>query len=173
MQDATAHFQLQRPETKLVDSSGKVVDTVTSNVPDLIIVNGTLNGAAGTQQGATVSLRFRRGEPFKGDPGFVWNINGEKGEIRLTAVNGPTFHAAADNKTVTLQVHDFETDQVDKVDWDWSGWQAELPLVARSIGTLYDKYANGQNDPTDGVPSFRTAVHRHQQLEALLSQWEK
>ncbi|OAR01879.1 hypothetical protein LLEC1_05824 [Akanthomyces lecanii] len=173
LQDATAQFQLQRPKTKLVDSDGQVIDTVTSNVPDLIIVNGTLDGADGVQQGATVSLRFRRGEPFKGDPAFVWNINGEKGELRLTAINGPAFHAIADNKTVTLEVHNFEGDKVDKIDWDWSGWEAELPPVARSIGTLYDKYANGQDDTTDGVPSFRTALHRHQQLEALLSQWKE
>lgn len=173
LQDATAHLQLQRPETKLLDATGKVVDKVTSNVPDLILVNGTLNGADGVQQGATVSLRFRRGEPFKGDPACVWTVNGEKGEVRLTAVNGPTFHAAADNKTVTLEVHDFATDQVETVDWDWSGWARELPMVARGIGSLYDKYASGENDTTDGVPSFRTALHRHEQLEALLSQWKQ
>ncbi|TQV95627.1 oxidoreductase family protein [Cordyceps javanica] len=173
LQDATAHFQLQRPDVKLVDSTGKVVDTITSTVPDLIIVNGTLNGAESIKQGATVSLRFRRGEPFKGEPGFVWSINGEKGEIRLTAVNGPTFHAFADNDTVAIEVHDFETDQVEKIDWDWSEWERELPVVARSIGKLYDKYASGQNDAADGVPSFHTALHRHQQLEELLSQWKQ
>ncbi|KAM3523284.1 hypothetical protein NHJ13051_005196 [Beauveria bassiana] len=156
-----------------MEPTGKVVGTIRSNVPDLIIVNGTLNGTETTQQGATVSLRFRAGEPFKGDPAFVWTINGEKGEIRLTSVNGPTFHTAADNKTVTLEVHDFETDQVDKIEWDWSGWEAELPMVARSIGTLYDKYASGLDHGTDGLPSFQTALHRHQQLEELLNQWKE
>lgn len=173
LQHGTAQFQLQRPDIKLVEPTGKVVDTIRSNVPDLIIVNGTLNGTETTQQGATVSLRFRAGEPFKGDPAFVWTINGEKGEIRLTSVNGPTFHAAADNKTVTLEVHDFETDQIEKIEWDWSGWEAELPMVARSIGTLYDRFARGLDDGTDGLPSFQTALHRHQQLEELLNQWKE
>ncbi|KAJ3490343.1 hypothetical protein NLG97_g5794 [Lecanicillium saksenae] len=171
LQNAAARFQLQRPEVKLVDSAGNVVDTVTSNVPDLILINGTLNGTENIEQGATVSIRYRRGEPFKGEPGCVWSINGVKGEIRLTAVNGPVFHAAAEKETVTLEVHDFETDQVEKIDWDWSGWASELPLVARSIGTLYDKYADGENEK-DGLPSFHTALHRHQQLEELLAQWK-
>lgn len=156
-----------------MDSTGSVVNTVTSNVPDLLLVNGTLDGTDNVHKGATVSIRFRRGEPFKGEPGCVWSIYGEKGEIRLTAVNGPTFHAAADKENVFLELHDFETDILEKIDWDWSGWAAELPMVARSIGNLYDKYASGQNDTSDGVPSFRTALHRHQQLENFLSQWKQ
>ncbi|KAM3450637.1 hypothetical protein MY3296_005908 [Beauveria thailandica] len=172
LQHGTAQFQLQRPDMKLVEPTGKVVGTIRSNVPDLILVHGTLDGTETTQQGATVSLRFRAGEPFKGDAAFVWTINGEKGEIRLTSVHGPTFHTAADNKTVTLEVHDFESDQVQTIEWDWSGWEAELPMVARSIGTLYDRYASGLNDGADGLPSFQTALHRHEQLEALLNQWK-
>ncbi|KAM3540959.1 hypothetical protein MY1884_009759 [Beauveria asiatica] len=115
---STAQFQLQRPDMKLVEPTGKVVGTIRSNVPDLILVHGTLHGTETTQQGATVSLRFRAGEPFQGDDAFVWTINGEKGEIRLTSVHGPTFHTAADNKTVTLEVHDFESDQVQTIKWD-------------------------------------------------------
>ncbi|OAA71471.1 NAD(P)-binding domain protein [Cordyceps fumosorosea ARSEF 2679] len=173
LQEATGHFQLQRPDLKVVDSSNKVVDTVTANTPDLILVNGTLDATASVKQGATVSLRFRGGPPFKGDPGFVWTIHGETGELRLTAANGPTFQAGAEKEAVTLEVHDFETDQVETVDWDWSGWARDLPLMARSIGTLYDKHAQGLDDDKDGVPSFRTALHRHEQLEALLSQWKQ
>lgn len=172
LQNPTANFQLQRPEAKLVDSKGEVTGTVTSDMPDLITVNGSLNQSETVQQNATYSFRLRRGQPFKSEPAFVWAINGEKGEVRLTAVGGPSLHAAAEPKDVTLEVHDFATDAVEKFDWSPEEWQNELPILSRNIGTLYDKYADGQDDLHDGLPSFHTALHRHKQLDELISQWK-
>lgn len=172
IQNPDARFQLQRPEVKLIDPATKnVTGTVTSNLPDLLIVTGSLNETSYIRKDATLSIRFRRGQPFKGDPAFVWSINGEKGEVRLVAEDGPGLHAGAYAKPVTLEVQDFETDKVEEIKWEWSDWQAELPMHARSIGLLYDKYADGESE-SDGLPSFQTALHRHKQIEELLSQWK-
>src|SRR5690349_20134789 len=76
-------FHLQRPETKLTDPNGNVVRTVKPDVPDLIQVSGKWNESPLTQHNATLHFRFRRGQPFPGDPALEWTINGEKGEIRI------------------------------------------------------------------------------------------
>ncbi|KAJ2970773.1 hypothetical protein NQ176_g8025 [Zarea fungicola] len=172
LQNPKASLQLLRPQLKLIDAATtKVTGEVTSNVPDLLIVSGSLHASKIVQQGATLSLHYRRGGGFKGDAPLVWTINGEKGELRLTAENGPTVHAASVKEAVSIEVHDYETDTVEKVDWDWSGWETELPLISRSIGTLYDKFSNGSDDAKDGLPTFQTALQRHKQLEEILLQW--
>lgn len=136
---------------------------LTSNVPDLIITTATLESPQ-SQKGASTLYRFRRGQPFPGEPALVWSINGEKGEIRLVAQDGTTLHASAYSGPVTIELHDYATDKVQIVEWSWEKWQEELPIVARSVGQLYEDFAEGKQ-----VPSFKNALTRHEQLEALLS----
>lgn len=167
MVDAKAHLRVQRPEVKLRDPQTKeLVDTKTSNVPDLIVLTSSLLQSKTVEKDASILFRFRRGQPFSGEPALVWTINGEKGEIRLVAQVGTTLHASAYSGPVTIGVHDFETDTVEEVEWSWEDWQAELPMLARSIGKVYDIFA------AEGtVPTFENALQRHQQLEGLLSEW--
>lgn len=168
-QNPQAHLSLQRPLVKIRDNqTNKIVETVESNVPDFMVVSGHLPESKVANRNATLLTRFRRGQPFPDEPPLIWTINGEKGELRLTALGGTALHASAYSAPVTIEVHDFETDKVEKVNWGWESWQEELPMVARSIGMVYEKFADGEKT---GVASFEDALVRHQQLEGFLSEW--
>lgn len=170
-----SRFQLQRPEMKLLDESGSEVGTVTSNVPDLIIANGTLSDSSIAQHGATLHVRFRRGQPFKGEPGFTWHISCERGEIRLVSPTGTSLHANAYSVPVTLEVHDHATDEVRNVDWKWPAWQDEneIPFGARSVARLYEAfYTDSVEGGPRAYPDFADALRRHEQLHSLLSEWK-
>jgi hypothetical protein len=114
-------------------------------------------------------LRFRRGQTFKGDPALVWTIQGTNGEIRLTAKDGTTLHASAYSGPVTIQVHDFATDTVEDVSWEWADWQEELPILARSVGEVYERFASGNGSV---LASFDEAGVRHHQLNKLLDAFD-
>lgn len=140
-------------------------------MPDLVIATGALAASDIAREGASVLVSFRRGQPFLGSPGFVWTVNGEQGEMRLTARGGPTLQANAYTEPVTLEVHDFASDSVEAVAWSWEAWQTELPICGRSIATLYDLFAEGKAD--GAVPSFDDALARQIQLERLLRTWPR
>lgn len=169
-----SRFQLQRPEIKLQDDSGQEAGTVTSNVPDLVIANGTLSDPTIAQHGATLNVHFRRGQPFKGEPGFTWHINCDKGEIRLISPTGAFLNANAYSVPVTLEVHDHATDEVHDVNWTWPAWQEEshLPFSSRSVAILYEAfYADAVEGGPREYPDFGDALRRHEQLQSLLAGW--
>ncbi|KAK7417839.1 hypothetical protein QQX98_004314 [Neonectria punicea] len=158
--------QIQRPNVRIRDpATNKVLETIKSDVPDLVFSAGTLSASPTTQEGASVLFRFRRGQPFRGDPALVWSINGEKGEIRLVARDGTALHANAYSGPVTIEVDDFETGQLEAVEWEWEAWQEELPFVSRSVAAVYDKFADGG---VNTIASFDEALVRHKQLNGML-----
>ncbi|CAN8103992.1 unnamed protein product [Discula destructiva] len=172
--DLQASLQLQRPNMKLRDGSGNVVETIVSNVPDLMNVTGSFQESEIVQKGASLQVRFRRGQPFKGEPALTWHINCEHGEIRLTSPSGTSLHAASYNEPVVIEIHDFATDAVETVPWSWPGWQEEddLPIVSRSVARLYEAFFEHQiNDAPREYPIFLDAVKRHEQLHSILSKW--
>lgn len=165
--DLKGDFHLQRPQLKVKDrQSGQIVETITNHVPDLVFTTARLSNPL-AQKNASVLYRFRQGQPFPGEPALSWTINGEKGEIRLIAQDGTTLHAMAYTGPVTVELHDFATDKVNKVEWAWEDWQEDLPFIARSVAQLYENYAAGNK-----VPTFQDALKRHEQLEDMLSTWK-
>lgn len=167
-------LQLQRPNMKLRNpSTDSIVKTVKSDVPDLITVTGSMSGA-GVAEGASLLVRFRRGQPFKGEPALTWHINCEKGEIRLTAPSGTSLHANSYSDPVTIEVHDFHTDEVSIVPWEWPEWEEELdlPIVGRSVAKLYEAFhAETVEGDRRMYPNFSDAIERHEQLTTLLASW--
>ncbi|RSL70089.1 hypothetical protein CEP53_002009 [Fusarium sp. AF-6] len=165
-----SRLHLQRPNVKVRDlATNKIIDTVKSNVPDLIFATGTLKESATSQEGASVLIRFRRGQPFPGEPPLVFTINGEKGEIRLRAEGGTSLHANSYDEPVTIEVDDFETGKVEQVTWQWEDWQEELPVISRSVAAVYERFAG---DGRKGLVSFDGALLRHGQLDGLLRAWD-
>jgi hypothetical protein len=163
--DAKGHFQVQRPESKIRNADGSL-EVVESNVPDLIAVTATLGESPTVQKRATLQARFRRGQPFPGEPPLWLTINGEKGEIRLTNGAAASVHSSADPELIKIEVHDFESDEVERVQWDWAEWQKELPAIARSIGSIYEEFAKGD----EGVyATFEDALALHEQLEGMIA----
>lgn len=166
-----SRLQLQRPNVRVRDTkTNEVVETVESDVPDLVFATGTLSDSEISQAGASVLIRFRRGQPFPGQPALEWTINGEKGEIRLVSQGGTALHASGYSAPVTIQVHDYETEKVEDVAWKWEDWQEELPVVARVIGAFYEQFA--EEAETKSVASFHDALFRHEQLTGLLKAWD-
>lgn len=167
LQNLEGHFHLQRPNVEIKDTeTGKIIETVRSNVPDFIVATGSLAATSDKiQQDARVLYRFRRGQPFVGEPPLVWTISGEKGEIRLQALGGTTLHASAYSQPVTVEIDDF-SGKVEQVAWEWADWQEELPINARSVGLLYERFAEG-----GAVPSFEDALVRHEQLDRMIKSW--
>ncbi|KAK1828038.1 NAD(P)-binding protein [Podospora conica] len=162
------HFQIQRPEVRILAPDGTVSHTARTDVPDLIYVTGTLPESATVQRGATLHMRLRRGQPYPGEPAFVWTIHGEKGEIKVVSQVVSFIQVGSDDHPATLEVHDFETDKVEKVEWEYEDWQKELPVAARNVGALYEAFAAAQDGGEVRYATFEDAYQRHKQLDELL-----
>lgn len=146
-----------------------------SDVPDLIVVSGSLGDPDITQERASLQVRFRRGQQFKGEPALQWWINCEAGELRLTAPAGTSLHANSYSAPVVIEIHDYATDKVRNVAWEWPQWQEEdsLPIVSRSVAQLYEAlYEDMQNGAPQTYPGFFAALKRHEQLHSILSRWD-
>ena len=121
-----SHFQsqlsTQRPQVPIIGSDGTVLETVVTDVADHIMLQGSLSS------GTPLSVIFRRGPPFKGTPGFIWAIHGEKGEISITAA-GPALQANDDDTKIT--VHDFDREELKVIEWDRPF--RDLPRPARNV----------------------------------------
>ncbi|KAK4243288.1 hypothetical protein C7999DRAFT_44876 [Corynascus novoguineensis] len=170
---AKGDFHLQRPEFKLVDATGKAVGTVPSSVPDLIHLSGKWNESKITQRNATLHYRFRRGQSFPGEPVLSWSIAGEKGEIRIVSPDFTFLQVGHDSIPSFFEVHDHHTNNVEKVEWQWEDWAKELPYTARSIGALYEAFADVKaSGAKESYPTFDYAAGRHELLDGLLSEWK-
>ncbi|KAK3350341.1 hypothetical protein B0T25DRAFT_263861 [Lasiosphaeria hispida] len=166
------HFQLQRPSIRIRGPDGTFVKRIAATVPDLINVVGPVEGPEYVEQGATLSFRLRRGQQFPGDPALVWSINGEKGEIRVMSPAAVmSIQVGNDANPPVIEVHDFETDTVDRIEWEWADWQKTLPSPARNIGQLYEEYAEGLKGGKVRYATFADALARHEQLERFLEHW--
>ena len=95
---------------------------------------------------------------------MVWTLNGEKGEIRLTAGSGPSLQVTGKENAPVIEVHDFQTDTLQQLDYD-SSRRLDINLPARNIGAVYEAFAAG--DETK-YATFEHATKRHNQLRAIL-----
>ncbi|KAI8941665.1 hypothetical protein NX059_002877 [Plenodomus lindquistii] len=172
-------MQLQRPERKLLYQDGRPPKTVQSEVPDLVSLHGTLKNDKGVvAPGATLSAIFRVGPSFPGTPGLAWIIHGEKGDLRLTA-DGPTIHAGLTmDGPVKIEHHDFASDEVRDLGWDWPESQKQLPLTARSVSELYERYAEwveGGKGPVDSSrswPRLEDGVKLMEEFDFMYKQYD-
>ncbi|KAF2832572.1 NAD(P)-binding protein [Ophiobolus disseminans] len=161
--------QLQRPEIRIRNpSTNKIVGSMTSDVPDLLSFHGALVPSQLSAPDATLSFYFRRGQPFPGTPSLTWTINCERGEIRLVSPSGIALQASAYESPVTIQVHRFDTNEVEEVEWGWSERQEELPLLARSVSECLYAFADGKAEG-DGWTGIESAAVRARLIEKFLS----
>ena len=159
-----SNLSLLRPNIKVLSSSGEVLRTIQSNVPDLININGTLS----SHNNAPFSFSFHRGPQFKGTSALVWSVHGEKGEIRVEA-DTTGIHAFDENQNVKILVQNFESGEVEKVTWEDVMADRGLKGPAKNIGSLYEAFAEGGKAEW---PTFEDALERHKFLEDVLGNWE-
>lgn len=160
------HTQIQRPQQTIKNNDG-TTKSWTSDVPDLLSIHGTLQPSPYVAKDASLLIHFRKGPPFPGTKPFVWTIACEKGEIRISSEKTASLQAEGSAHPIPIEIHDFATDRVRIVDWEWEEWQIPLFARGRNIAKLYDLYAEGRMDE---IPGFADAVKRHEQLDEIL--WE-
>jgi hypothetical protein len=102
---------------------------------------------------------------FKLTRSSVWTITGERGEIRLTNQQSASINVGAG--TMVIEAHDFDTDKVEEISWQYDDYIEPLGERGRNIGKLYELYAEGKLEDYN-VASFDKAVVRHKEIDAIL-----
>jgi hypothetical protein len=147
----------------------QIVENATSDVPDLLSVHATITPSPLTVPNATLSFLFRRGQPFPGTPALAWTINCECGEIRVTSATSSAFPSSESDGPVVIQVHHFETNEVEDIDFDWSDLQKEVPIVSRDVMGCLFAFAEGKNEG-DGWVGLEDAARYAQIIQTFLEE---
>ena len=146
---------LRRPRITIQETREQIVKTAA----DQIAVIGTLTS------GVTASIHVR--EAVAGGTGFLWEINGTDGTLRITAdaaVPGiyPLTVAGAHgpNEPAELAVPAALTQ-------NWPALTSLEGTPADNVGRAYAGFAADIENGTHTVPDFADAVRRHQLLAAI------
>src|SRR5207237_378899 len=153
--DLSAVSDVRRPLITIEETGEQIVKTAV----DQIAVIGTLTS------GATASVHVREG--VAGGIGFLWEINGTDGTLRITA-DGPlpgifpltVAGAQGPNKLVELSIPEALTNR----------WPALTRLVgapAFNVGRTYAAFAADIDNGKHTVPDFADAVRRHEVIAAI------
>jgi len=155
--DLSAVSDLRRPLITIHETGEQIVKTA----PDQIAVIGTLTS------GATASVHVR--EAVAGGTGFLWEINGTDGTLRITAAAAypeifPLTVAGArgGGEPVELAIPAALTQK-------WPALTSLEGAPAYNVGRAYAAFAADISDGTRTVPDFSDAVRRHELIAAIES----
>src|SRR5437667_2101499 len=153
--DVSAVSDVRRPLISIEGTGEQIVKTAA----DQIAVIGTLTS------GATASIHIR--EAVAGGTGFLWEINGTDGTLRITAdaaVPGifPLTVAGAKgrNEPTELAVPAALTQK-------WPALTSLEGAPAYNVGRVYAAFAADIDNGTHTVPDFADAVRRHGVIAAI------
>jgi predicted dehydrogenase len=153
--DLSALSDLRRPLITIEGTGEQVVKTAA----DQIAVIGTL------MSGATASIHVR--EAVAGGTGFLWEINGTDGTLRITADEAqpqifPLTVAGANgrNEPAELAVPDALIQR-------WPALTSLEGAPAFNVGRAYAAFAADIDNGTHTVPDFADAVRRHEVIAAI------
>jgi predicted dehydrogenase len=153
--DLSAVSDLLRPLITIEETGEQIVKTA----PDQIAVIGTL------MSGATASVHIR--EAVAGGTGFLWEINGTHGTLRITADEAqpqisPLTVAGARgrNEPAELAVPAAFTQK-------WPALTGLEGAPAYNVGRAYAAFAADIDNGTHTVPDFVDAVRRHEVIAAI------
>jgi predicted dehydrogenase len=153
--DLSALSELRRPLITIDGTGEKIAKTA----PDQIALIGTLTS------GATVSVHVR--EAVAGGTGFLWEINGTDGTLRITAGAAyPEIYqltvagARGRNEPTELAVPAALTQK-------WPGLTKLAGTPAYNVGRAYAAFAADIDNGTRTVPDFADAVRRHEVIAAI------
>ncbi|KAF2267238.1 putative oxidoreductase [Lojkania enalia] len=163
-------FQRQRPNIGIKDmKSGKIVETVLSDVPDLLLLHGSFEQSLITAPSATLSLLLRRGQPFPGTPALSWSINLEKGELRLIGPSNASLTWGSKGG-VSIQIHHYETDELEDVAWTLGENEREMSEAVVNISRVLYAFADGKPEG-EGWLGLEEAARRAEQINSFLEEW--
>jgi len=153
--DLSAVSDLRRPLITIEGTGEKIVKTA----PDQVAVIGTLTS------GATASIHIR--EAVAGGTGFLWEINGTDGTLRITADAAlpeifPLTVAGAQgrNALAELAVPAALTQK-------WPTLTSLEGAPAFNVARAYAAFAADIDNGTHSVPDFADAVRRHEVIDAI------
>jgi predicted dehydrogenase len=153
--DLSAVTDLRRPHITIQETGRQVRKTA----PDQVAVIGSL------ASGAVASIHLREG--VAGGTGFVWEINGTEGTIRITADAAlpeiyPLTVAGARGRAepAVLAVPERLREQ-------WPTLTSLEGAPAYNVGRAYAAFAADIEQGTHSVPDFAVAVRRHEVLAAI------
>ncbi len=153
--DLSAVSDLRRPLISIDETGERIVKTAA----DQIAVIGTLTS------GATASIHIR--EAVAGGTGFLWEINGTNGTLRITADAAfPEIYpltvagAHGQNEPAELTVPATLTQK-------WPALTSLHATPAYNVGRTYAAFAADLDTRTHTVPDFADAVRRHEVIAAI------
>jgi predicted dehydrogenase len=153
--DLSAVSDLRRPLITIEETGEQIVKTAA----DQIAVIGTLTS------GATATVHVR--EAVAGGTGFLWEINGTDGTLRITADEAqpqifPMIVAGAHgrNEPVELEVPAALTQR-------WPTLSRLEGAPAYNVGRAYAAFAADLDNGTHTVPDFNDALRRHEVIAAI------
>jgi predicted dehydrogenase len=153
--ELSALSSLQRPLITIEGTGEQVVKTAA----DQVALIGTLTS------GATASVHFREG--VAGGTGFLWEINGTDGTLRITADAAypeiyplTVWGAHGRDEFVELAVPATLTQR-------WSALTGLEGAPAFNVGRVYAAFAEDIHNGTHTVPDFADAVRRHELIAAI------
>src|SRR5437870_1880924 len=153
--DLSAVSALRRPLITIEETGERIVKTA----PDQIAMIGTLTS------GAAASVHVR--EAVAGSTGFLWEINGTDGTLRITA-------AAAQPQIFPLTVagakgrnEPGELPAPAALTQRWPALSSLEGAPAYNVGRAYAAFAHDIDNGTHTVPDFADAVRRHEVIAAI------
>jgi predicted dehydrogenase len=153
--DLSALADLRRPLITIEETGEQIVKTA----PDQIAVIGTLTS------GATASIQVR--EAVAGGTGFLWEINGTNGTLRITAAAAqpqifPLTIAGAqgEDEPVELAVPTALTQK-------WPHLTSLQGAPSYNVARAYATFAADLDQKARTVPDFADAAHRHHLIDAI------
>src|SRR5712692_8991128 len=153
--DLSAVSDLRRPLITIEETGEQIVKTAA----DQIAVIGTLTS------GATASVHVR--EAVAGGTGFLWEINGTDGTLRITAAAAlpeifplTVVGAQGRNELAELGVPTALTQK-------WPTLTTLEGSPAYNVGRAYAAFATDIENGTHTVPDFADAIRRHEVIAAI------
>jgi predicted dehydrogenase len=153
--DLSAVSDLRRPLITIEETGEQLV----KSAADQIAVIGTL------RSGATASVHIR--EAVAGGTGFLWEINGTAGTIRVTADGAlpgiyplTVWGARGPNEPTELAVPA-------ELRHKWPALASLEGTPAYNVGRTYAAFAADIADGTHTAPDFADAVRRHELIAAI------
>src|SRR5256712_13226509 len=153
--DLSAVSDLRRPLITIEETGEQIVKTAA----DQIAVIGTLTS------GATASVHVREG--VAGGTGFLWEINGTDGTLRITAdVAYPEIYpltvagAHGRSEPALLAAPGALTQK-------WSALTSLEGTPAYNVGRAYAAFAADMENGTHTVPDFADAARRHEAIPPI------
>jgi predicted dehydrogenase len=143
------------PRVSILDGDRTVESDVPKTADDFAGLQGVMSS------GVKFTYNFRGGDAFVEGEGLVWDIVGDKGQIRLT---GSSIMLNLGAEDYQIRLKDYATGNIELVEPYKS---LDLPLAAQNIGRLYENFADGEP-----CPNFSDAVQRHKFIDAVFASAE-